>query len=661
MALPRRKRSPMARLIVLAFAIGLLCLAALGVAAGRRIYYNATALTQRLDRLTTLGGDAGSLNSATLGALRSELAGGRDEMQALRRDLSPLLSFAGRLAWLPSAGPSLAALPHLVAMAEDFMGAGLAFSDAAAPLLDAMNGKQAGSTGDVNPGVTERLLGPLLASQARFAEAQEYVERAAAARNRLDASRLHPALARQLARLDKYLPALRAASQGATVAPILLGAVRPMTYLLIAQNNDELRPTGGFISAVGVLTLDRGKITRLDITDSGAVDNWTRDHPAPPEPLLRYMESQLWVMRDANFWPDFPTSAKALEYFADLDLDLKPDGVITVDQLALQILVGGLGSVTVPEYNNDVLTRENTIAKIREYWQPPPEFVREVAEGDDKKWLEWLPWHDQRKQFMTHLVQAIQARIEGDALSIDIAELGKAVLEALDEKHILVYLRQPLGGGLTDAGWGGNIPATTGDYLQVVDTNMGFNKANGVMARRIDYSVQLDGAGLARSQVIITHQNTSTRDVACLYESYYEGSYDLLMNRCYWNYLRVYVPADATLISDENGNEMENAGVEAGKQVWARWQVIPTRATQQTSLGYYQARPIMQRVADGWEYRLLVQKQAGTDRTPLHVTVSLPAGMRLLSASPAPVRVDGNLVEFASNLATDQEFRLLMR
>jgi len=56
-----------------------------------------------------------------------------------------------------------------------------------------------------------------------------------------------------------------------------------------------------------------------------------------------------------------------------------------------------------------------------------------------------------------------------------------------------------------------------------------------------------------------------------------------------------------------------------------------------------------------------VQKQPGTDKTPLRVTVTLPAGMSMLNASPSPTAVDGAAVTFQSNLATDQEFRILMR
>ena len=55
------------------------------------------------------------------------------------------------------------------------------------------------------------------------------------------------------------MAALRDGLELAQALPSLLGADKPAEYLLLAQNPDELRATGGFIGAVGVLTLDQGR------------------------------------------------------------------------------------------------------------------------------------------------------------------------------------------------------------------------------------------------------------------------------------------------------------------------------------------------------------------------------------------------------------------
>ncbi len=661
MAVLRPARSLARRLIGAVVLIVVLVVVAGGALTGLRVYSHLSALKQRLDRVESLlGSQKGSTPPLELAAtLRQELGGSQQDVRALQADVDPLLPLLQRLGWLPAIGPSIEAAPHLLRMADHFLSAGMTLFDGLQPVVDAVLGDSGGDRN--NKLTTERLLPLVLDAQPAFVDAQDFIERAAAERAQIDSVRLVSPLARQLDRLDKYLPAVRAVSRAATVAPLVLGAVRPMTYALLAQNNDELRPTGGFITAIGILKLDQGKITRLDITDSYVVDTQWKDRPQPPEPLMRYMDAPLWVWRDSNFWPDFPTSAKAAEFFAELDLDLKVDGVIAVDQLAIKLLIGGLGSVVVPEHDNDVLTQDNVIAKIRDYWAPPPGTIEGVVEGTATK-APWLSWYVQRKQFMSYLLQAMRLRLEDNTRPVNFVQLGTSVLQALNEKHILVYLNEPLGWVVTDgANWGGAVADTVGDYLLVVDTNMGFNKANGVVTRALDYAVTIDAAGLARGRVLVSYDNPSSRATECVHEPSYEATYDLMMNRCYWNYLRVYVPDGATLMASEDGADLEDAGVEAGKQVWAYWLVIPTRSKQEVELTYYLPRPVLSSVGAAREYRLLVQKQAGTDTTSLHVSVTLPAGAKVISASPSPRSIQGNIVRFESNLATDQEFVVLIR
>jgi hypothetical protein len=642
------------RLVLLLVLIGLMAGIAAGVMTGRKLYKDGIAIKQRLDRVQALVSEnkGQGMGTEMFTTLRQELSGGQQDFLVLKSDLQPVMPLFSHLGWLPKVGPSLQAVPHFLAMGESFLNAGGVLLDGVDPLLNMIQGQKTSASGD-KLSITERMLPPLMAAQPQFVDAQDGIERAVAERQQIDSARLLSPLATQLDRLDKYLPALRTASQAAAVAPMLLGAARPMRYLILAQNNDELRATGGFITGMGVLTIDKGKIVSLDFKDSYSVDNWKKDHPQPPEPLERYMDSQLWVFRDANFWPDFPTSAKAAEFFAGLDMDFTPDGVIAVDQYALQILIGGMGSVVVPQYNNDVLTSDNAIAKIRSYWEPPT-----AAGGNDP---EWYRWYIQRKQFMSYLVTAMRNKLETDTQSMSLTTFGKSVLEALDQKHILLYFSNPLGGGVADGAWGGVIPESTADYLFVVDANMGFNKANGVMKEKISYSINIDDGGLARSRLVVAYNNTSQRDVGCLLDAYYELTYDLMMNRCYWDYLRIYVPQGATLVGDENGRDMQMAGTENGKQVWASYIVIPPREKPQVAVGYYLPQPVLQKTGDAWEYRLLVQKQPGTDTTPLHVSVTMPAGTKVISASPAGAKIEGNMVTFDSDLSTDEEFRIVVK
>jgi hypothetical protein len=111
----------------------------------------------------------------------------------------------------------------------------------------------------------------------------------------------------QLDRLDRICRSRRPA--GARDGAALL-APMGRTYLILAQNSDELRATGGFISAAGVVRLENGRITDMKLTDSYAVDDLDQPHPLAPGPLAEQMGAQILLLRDSNWSPDFPASAE---------------------------------------------------------------------------------------------------------------------------------------------------------------------------------------------------------------------------------------------------------------------------------------------------------------------------------------------------------------
>ena len=88
----------------------------------------------------------------------------------------------------------------------------------------------------------------------------------------------------------------------------------------MAQNEDELRATGGFLTGAGIVTVENGRIVDLSFLDSNYVDNyWVKPYDFPPQPLYDYMGLEMLLFRDANYWPDFPTSArKAMDLYACL-------------------------------------------------------------------------------------------------------------------------------------------------------------------------------------------------------------------------------------------------------------------------------------------------------------------------------------------------------
>ncbi|MGC8874765.1 MAG: DUF4012 domain-containing protein, partial [Chloroflexia bacterium] len=281
-----------------------------------------------------------STAAADLATLRAEL-----------RILDPLLT---RLGWVPHYGPEIAALPHLSAMAADLAGAGADLTAALSRTVTVLESEDTGKILRVAEVLQEQL--PLLS------RAHARLQHAAYERTFLDPYRWDDSpladLKPLLEELDRTLPgATRRLGWLVAFLPhadTVLGKNGARRYLLVGQNNYELRATGGFMGSMGTLLLENGEIRALDYRRSYDWDNPHREKIQPPLPYVRYMRFGAWFIRDANFAPDFPTTARTLQMFWEKDGHEPVDGVIAVDLTAVQMLLEALGPVEVPGYGTRV-------------------------------------------------------------------------------------------------------------------------------------------------------------------------------------------------------------------------------------------------------------------------------------------------------------------
>jgi hypothetical protein len=111
----------------------------------------------------------------------------------------------------------------------------------------------------------------------------------------------------------------------------MLGVGESKKYLVLFQNNKIVSPTGGTLEAFGILALEKGKITSFKTHSSSAIDKNLKGFVRPPEPLTAYKDENQWLFRDANWDPDFATTARRVEWFVDKSLGEKVDGVIALN------------------------------------------------------------------------------------------------------------------------------------------------------------------------------------------------------------------------------------------------------------------------------------------------------------------------------------------
>ncbi|MFZ5982031.1 MAG: DUF4012 domain-containing protein, partial [Patescibacteria group bacterium] len=128
----------------------------------------------------------------------------------------------------------------------------------------------------------------------------------------------------------------------------ILGGNGPRKYLFLFQNNNEMRPTGGFIGTYALLDIFDGRIKRLKVDGIFNPDGQLREKVVPPAPIQKI--SAAWSLHDSNWWPDFPTSAEKASWFWEKTGGPTVDGVIAMTPEVIKKLLEITGPIELPEY-----------------------------------------------------------------------------------------------------------------------------------------------------------------------------------------------------------------------------------------------------------------------------------------------------------------------
>jgi hypothetical protein len=571
----------------------------------------------------------------------------------LYEEAKPFLPVMPYLAWVPVYGEDIRSAPYLLTAVRNASKAGVILFERCSPLL------QADSRED-QVAFLSRTVELLTNGQGDLRQAQTLLQRSQSSLDHVHTPLLSPLIARRLAPLQAYLPEAISGLEVAQRLPSLLGADSPQTYLILAQNSDELRPTGGFISTAGHIVLEEGRIAQFVMQDSYAVDRLSQAYPYPPVPIHEYMAADYWVIRDANWSPDFPTSARTIAELYALGQGISADGIIVFDQQAVSYLLRAFEPL---EVEGEQVTSQNVIKLMRRHWTP--------AEGQELD-----AWWSGRKSFMFALAQTVRRKSEPGEVGIWLTLLD-ALKRALAEKHILIYLQDPVAAEyLAEHNWDGSLRPVEGDYLMVADANLGFNKANALVERSLTYQISLGEGGDAQAHAKLVYQHRAEkRSDACWQQPRYDRIYEQNMQRCYWNYLRLVVPTGAQLTSgprivvegrylprdQATTGEMDIEPMGADKVSWGQLFLLPPQ--ESLELDYFYSLPpgTVHRTQDRWTYNLYLQKQPGTLAPTAEVAVTLPEGSQLVQSLPEPNTQNGPTITYMVSMATDQPIKIVYR
>jgi hypothetical protein len=578
-----------------------------------------------------------------------------NDLHGFQTEFAFFIDIAPRLRWLPRYGADLAAAPALLTMALELSDSGAQVAQVLEPLL--MPADQA------QPQTLETVMTLLREAQPQLENTAHALERVQQTRAGLDeatagTAALSPRLTGWIAQLDRYLPLLQQGVQGARLLPELLGDAEMRTYLLLAQNEDELRPTGGFLTGVARIAVREGHIEHMVFENSAEVTDFKRPYPDPPAPLEDIMGLDLWVFHDSNWSPDFPTSARQAVAFYQQRYETPIDGVLAVDQEAFRRIVQVLQPLTIPSYP-DPITASNILAALRQ--------SRDMPLEDDPA----AAWERRHKAILEDLLTATIDKVQNQPEKVDFIRLGMAVMAAFEERHLFAYALQDddLEALLRESTWDGALHTGEGDYLMVVDANLGYSKVNPYIAASLGYAVDLRDPQQTQASLTLTYQHNGPRTSDACYHYYRPPmlTYEMLMQQCYWDYVRVYVPegtrplratpnpvpGELLVTGKGRSGEAEILAPEAGKTVLATFFVLPSGQRAETRMIYLLPPDVVQQTEDTLRYHLYIQKQGGKLSVPVQISLYLPPDSNVSHSSFPYAKAADDHIIYTLNLETD--------
>lgn len=431
--------------------------------------------------------------------------------------------------------------------------------------------------------------------------------------------------------------------------PLVFGYHAEKNYLLLLQNNGELRPTGGFIGSVGELRVKNGEIEELQIQDVYEYDGQLKAHIEPPFIVRRYLQPHLYL-RDSNFYLNFQESATTAAQIYNLETKRTPDGVIAINFEVLKKILEITGPIELPEYKTTISDKN-----VFDYLQATI----------DKN---FFPGSTQKKDVLTALFNKLLITLEEKPQTwLSIAKLLPTLME---EKHVLFAFQEPAIQKIFNANsYGGEIAdkrvresRTIYDYLYVNEANIGVNKANMKLTRNIAYETLL-GADSMVSTVKLTLNNP-------------QG------NANYKTYLQIVVPKGSKLsrilingadqervatITDPRLYEAANFKVPAGLEVEEYTKgnstyfafVADIKAGQSSVITVQYENGARRSLTSRTSYSLLYIKQPGTLPYEFSSTLFYPENYTPEKTSASSY--GKNFIKFDDTLTTDEEYNVTLQ
>ncbi len=385
------------------------------------------------------------------------------------------------------------------------------------------------------------------------------------------------------------------------ILPSVLGNPNEVKYLLLFQNDKELRPTGGFITAYAVFRLDSGVVHVDESGDIYSLDATVPNKPTAPAPILKYLANvPVLNLRDNNLSPDFKVSMDSFyKMYQTAGGATNVNGIIAVDTHALVSAMNILG---------DISADGSTFTTKNDPYCNCPDVIYQLEQIADQP-VEGIKTN--RKGIIGDLMYAIMYKAFSSSPKLYWGPLFQVMLTEMNEKHILFYMNDPQAqAGFEGLNAAGRIVPFNGDYFHLNEANFGGAKSNMFVTESVSQDYSLGNDGTIQKTVTVNYKNPYPPSDCNLARG------NLCLNATLRDWFRIYVPKGSQLISSTGSEVKMTTYDDLGKTVFEGFLTVRPQGASTLTVTY----KLPFKLGNNSVLPLLIQKQPGTDNFAYTIT-----------------------------------------
>lgn len=586
-----------------------------------KIYRPAKKLVSDINAAKTKASEImPAVKNQDLPAIQSGLKDIKNDLEIIKSDYLKF-SWSGNLPLLKN---YYADGNRAITASENLLSACETSLEAIAPYADILGFKGLSATGDGGKTAQDRInfiINTLDKIKPQLSQIGEYLTQAKQAVDGIDPNR-YPRNFRGIPVREKFTQGISVLDQASLLVndarpmlentPYMLGVDSPRKYLVLFQNDAELRATGGFITAYAIIQVDKGKISTIQSDDIYALDNkFTKKIPAP-DPIKKYLPKvPYWYLRDQNLSPDFKVSMET--FFPNYQTINSPkvDGIIAVDTQLLVELIKITGPIGVPGFgtysaNNDPRCNcPNVWYELELYADVEGPVIWDSGTGQI---ISKPQNYGARKAFIGPMMYSVLANVMAQPKS-KMSQLFTTIMDQISAKHILLYFPDAKTQQAVESfNLAGRVKNYSGDYLFIADTNFAGAKTNAWVTYSADQKIDISGDGTVTKTLTIKYNNP---------QAYFEDpKTKLRLNGMFRDWLRVYVPRGSKLLKVDGFETGQVVTEDLGKTVFEGFFTLTPLNVRTITLSYQLPDKIKS------PYKILIQKQGGSKNFSYNNTVN---------------------------------------